>query len=489
MMMDTQFRLAFAIALITTLSACSGSPSNTAKPEGDDEATVEPSPPIPQSTCRTAEYPSDTWTTCEGQNFAKSSEAPSEQSADPDFMNRWREQSTANFLEYQQRGVSDPYWNSQANICATWGNNCAGDPFRYPGTDEWYGTVGTVTPVNFYDNEGARLSGRVWAPANPPAGKTYPAVVIINGSVQAPEPLYWWAAQILVQNGYLVMTFDPRGQGRADSQTPDGQQGSNANSVVFRRNLIDAIDFFYSTPSNVYPHNLAGTPGPDGDGNLAATTAFNPIHELLDRDRLGIAGHSLGATGVSVVQGESDWQGTMHTENPVKAMVAWDNLMLASSLDGIDVMPRIPSMGQSGDYFLTPSPYTEPPTENKNAGFDLWRDSGVDSFQVNIQGATHYDWSLLHQFPASSWEGGKVIAADGSDNGTGWAQPIAQYYTLAWFDRYLKEPGEPGYDDADARLLNDSIFAERFSWYFPSKRAFKDRSGTMHSCENIAGSC
>ena len=330
---------------------------------------------------------------------------------------------------------------------------CVGDPLRYPINNPWYDNVGTVTPVNFYDKEGARLSGRVWAPKNPPVGKTYPAVIILNGSVQAPETLYWWAAQLLVQNGYLVMTFDPRGQGRSDTRTPDFKFGSNLNPVVFRRNLIDAIDFFYSTPTALYPHNLSGAAGPIGDSNRAKTTSYNPIYQLLDRDRLGIAGHSLGATGVSVVQGESDWQGTMHTSNPVKAMVAWDNLMLSDNLDGVPVVPRIPSMGQSGDYFLLPAPHLTPPSDNKNAGFDLWQENSVDSYQINIRGATHFDWSLIYPLPSSNWEPGKIIAADGSDNGAGWANPVAQYYTLAWFDRYLKLPGEQGYADADSRLL------------------------------------
>lgn len=481
--------LLIAALFCATLNACSsGAPPPADDNTGSSDDTTE-QPPVASSACRVATHPSAEWTQCEAQNFAKTLEAPAQQTADVNFMQRWAAQSAANFAEFALRTATDPLWNSAGNICATWGNNCAGDPFRYPGVDDFYNTVGEVTPINFYDKEGARLNGRVWAPKNPPAGKTYPTIIIVNGSVQAPEPLYWWAAQLLVKNGYLVMTFDPRAQGRSDTLTPDGENGSNANPVVFRRNLIDAIDFFYSSPTELYPHNLAGTPGPDADGNAAATTAFNPIHELLDRERLGIAGHSLGATGVSVVQGESDWQGTMHSSNPVKVMVAWDNLALGASLDGINVVPRVPSMGQSGDYFLAPTPYTEPPTENKNGGFDLWRDTGVDTFQINIQGATHFAWSQIHQFPASSWEGGKIIEADGSDNGNGWANPIAQYYTLAWFDRYLKLPSEPGYDDADERLLNDSIFRERFSWYFPSKRAFKNREGTMQSCEDIALGC
>jgi hypothetical protein len=163
--------------------------------------------------------------------------------------------------------------------------------------------------------------------------------------------------------------------------------------------------------------------------------------------------------------------------------------MLENSLDGIDVVPRVPSMGQSGDYFLVPLPYLEPPSENKNAGVELWRNSGVNTYQVNISGAIHYEWSLIYPFPSSYWEGEKIIAPDGSDNGEGWANPMAQYYTLAWFDRYLKIAGEKGYDDADERLLNDKIFRDRMSWYHPSKRAYKGRDGRMQSCEYITLGC
>ncbi len=455
----------------------------------EPEEPTEPEGPVTVSACRAATYPSPEWDKCEEQNFALATEAGPRQLLDVEFQARLTEEGAKSTLAFTERLLTDPFWNSTLNLCGSIIPHCVGDPFRHPGSDDWYDTVGVFFPVNFYDNEGARLSGRVWAPKETIQGKTYPAVVILNGSVQAPETLYWWAAQLLVENGYLVMTFDPRGQGYSDSSTPDGELGSNANPVVFRRNLIDAIDFFYSTPDEPYPHNLPGAPGPISELNLANTTEFNPIYELLDRERLGIAGHSMGAIAVSVVQGETDWKGTMHASNPVKAAVAWDNLMLDDNLDGISVTPRVPSMGQSGDYFLLPSPHREPPTENKNAGVDLWRDSGVDTFQVNIRSATHYDWSLVHPFPSSYWEAGKVIAADGSDNGSGWANPVAQYYTLAWFDRYLKLPGEQGYDNADARLLNDSIFRDRLSWYFPSKRAFRDRNGKMHSCEYMALGC
>lgn len=479
--------------VVTALTACGGSSPNTisssAGGAGSDGNMGNQSPPITRSECATAESGSATFTQCESENFANVGVSAREQQ-DPDFQARLQAQSTANTAEFAQRTATDPLWNSSENVCATWGMNCVGDPFRYPGSDDWYETIGTVTPVNFYDSEGARINGRVWAPRNPPAGATYPGITITSGSVQAPETLYWWAAQLLVENGYIVMTFDVRAQGRSDSRTPNQQGGSNANSVVFRRNTIDAIEFFHSTPANPYVHNLPGRPGPVGDMNLADTTGFNPIHALFARDRFGIAGHSLGATGVSVVQGESNWTGEMLSENPVDVMVAWDNLALALNLDGVAVTPRVPSMGQSADYFLTPAPYSQrPDPEEKNVGFNLWRDSSVPSMQINIRGAAHYEWSLLPSFPTSSWEPGKVISADGRDIGTGWAQPIAQYYTLAWFDRWLKVDGEPGFSNADARLLNDELFRDRLSFYFTSKRSFTTRAGAVQACEDISAGC
>ncbi len=336
----------------------------------------------------------------------------------------------------------------------------------------------------FLDRGGARLSGRVWAPADSTAADALPLVVIINGSVQAPETLYWWGAQAMVRAGYVVVTFDPRGQGRSDNHTPDGEQGSNANPDVFATDLIDAVDFALSTPDAPYAPNA---------GDDRATTPFNPLWDRIDPERVGIVGHSLGAQGVTVVQGIEPWP-TTGGANPVDVAVAWDNLGLSagtggSGLAGFDVVPRVPAMGQSADYFLTPTPYTSPPDpDEKRAGFLSWRDAGIDSYQVNIQGGTHYEWSLLPTFPASDWEPG----GDG-----GWGNPLARHYTLAWLDRYLKEEGEPGYDDAVARLLDDdglgpdgaATWRDRLSFYFTSSRDFAGRDGTRHVCEDIRAGC
>jgi dienelactone hydrolase len=424
----------------------------------------------------------------ESANYARTLQAPQQQLADPAFTARWQEQSAANIAEFTALGPARALATT-GNLCREWAEQCTGDPFRYPGADPFYDSA-DVEPVTFLDRGGAQLFGRVWAPKG--ATGPLPGVVVINGSVQAPETLYWWAAQALVEAGYVVMTFDPRGQGRSDNSTPGGEPGSNANPDVFATNLVDAIDFFLSTPAAPYEGNVAE--------DAREVTAVNPLHAVVDPDRLGAVGHSLGARGVSVVQGAQPWPGT-GDDNPIDVVVAWDNLALSDGaagdgLAGIPLVPRVPAMGQAGDYFLTPTPYTSPPDpDDKRGGFLTWVDAGLPSYQLVVEGGTHYEWSLLPTFPATAWEPG----GDG-----GWGNPLARHFTVAWLDRWLKAAGEPGFADADARLLDvdarpesddlqggdgTASWCERLSFHFTSSYRFPARDGAPQALEDIGATC
>jgi dienelactone hydrolase len=425
----------------------------------------------------------------EAANYARTGQAPSQQLSDPAFVRRWQEQSLANSVEFNALGPQRRL-ATQGNVCREWAEQCTGDPYLYPGVDPFYDRA-DVVPVSFLDRGGAQLFGRVWAPKG--ATGRLPGVVIVNGSVQAPETLYWWGAQALVDAGYVVMTFDPRGQGRSDNRTPSGQQGSNANPAVFATGAVDAIDFFHSTPEAPYEGNVVGDP--------RQVTAFNPLHARVDRTRLGAVGHSLGARGVSVVQGAQPWPGTGDA-NPIDAVVAWDNLALSEGggadggLAGIPLVPRVPAMGQAGDYFLTPTPYTSPPPrDGKRGGFLTWQRAGVPSYQLVVEGGTHYEWSLLPTFPTTAWEAG----GEG-----GWGNPLAKHFTVAWLDRWLKAQGEPGFADADARLTGltarpaasdlqggsvPASWCERLSFHFASSYDFPARDGSVQRVDDLAASC
>jgi hypothetical protein len=437
------------------------------------------------------------WYRREFRNYAKTQEAPAEQAGDPEFMTRWQRRSQANGASYAERVAAEPGWRSHGNLCATWGEQCTGDPALYRDVDarDFYGTVGERRRVAFFDRQGARLSGHLWTPADAEPGDDRPGVVITNGSVQAPEPLYWWAAQALVAAGYVVLTYDPRGQGRSDSATPDGTPGGNADGSVFVSNQVDAVDFFRSSPAAPYSPNAEYD---RGDG--APVEPHNPAFDVLDPGvgepdggRLGIAGHSAGAIGASIVQGFASWPGAFDG-NPVDAVVAWDNLGsaddvgggsaegdagdLATFLDTVptgEVEPRVPAMGESGDYFLTPTPHEQPPDpDGKSTGFAKWRDADVPAYQLVVRGGTHYEWSRLPTFPATSWEFGNALA---------------EHYTVAWFDRWLKEQSEDGYRDADARLLADDEWGDHLSFHYRSKRAFPGRNRQYHECDDIRGGC
>lgn len=425
------------------------------------------------------------WEARETANFARTSEAPNEQN-NPAFQQRLQQQNTNNQASWTARAAADPSWldprsgNSEFTpLCTSWMEQCAGDPFRYPEVDGFYETEGEVIPFFIYDAECARISGRVWAPVGSSAADNLPAVVIETGSVQAPEPLYWWMAQALVRQGYVTLTFDVRGQGRSDFQTPTGGQGGNSNSSVFFEGLVNVIDFFRSSPGNPYPHNETCA-----DTYPTVVTDFNPFHDRIDASRLGLAGHSLGASGVTGVQafgaeGEDPWPGLIDSENPVDVIVAWDSLSSGFT-------PRVPAMGQSSEYGLTPAKKTVSPDPEQHKGaYDRWVEAGLPVWQATIQGSTHYEWSLIPTFPTTSW----CPNPENGDCAGGWGRPFAEHYSVAWFDRWLKLPGEPGYADADARLLAESDFCQQFSFYYRSAYQFPDRQGVAQSNEDVRASC
>ena len=166
--------------------------------------------------------------------------------------------------------------------------------------------------------------------------------------------------------------------------------------------------------------------------------------------------------------------------------MAWDSLSAADS-----VVPRVPAMGHTSEYGLTPViKSAAPDPDSHKAAYTRWKSAGLPVYQLTIQGSTHYEWSLIPavpfaSFPASSW---CPDPASGRCSG-GWGNPMAEHYSLAWFDRWLKKPGEPGYENADARLLADADWHERYSFYNRSARSFPDRAGNTQLCEDIRAGC
>src|SRR4051795_12615302 len=155
------------------------------------------------------------------------------------------------------------------------------------------------------------------------------------------------------------------------------------------------------------------------------TSSANPRRRDLDRRRIGLAGHSAGGFAVSQV-GQEDPR--------VSAIVSWDRAQ--SSPMRPDLPLRTPALFLTADYncqkvpVCVPQPYTAPPDPHgpgdKDSDFTRLRAAGVDTMKLSLRAATHLDFT---QFG---------VAGTGSRYGAA----VAAYYTLAWFDRYLRRaPG------------------------------------------------
>src|SRR3954447_12803176 len=264
-----------------------------------------------------------------------------------------------------------------------------GDPFRDP--TALRGRRFRYETTTFTDPEGQKLDARLFLPCDAschdmPAGlrrfsPPYPAVVVVHGG-SANQEMYWWGAEPLAEAGYMVLSF----------QVPTAE---NTGPTVFPADTKAALDFL--------------------------TSSANPRRRDLDPRRIGLAGHSAGGFAVSQV-GQEDPR--------VSAIVSWDRAQ--SSPMRPDLPLRTPALFLTADYncqqvpVCVPQPYTAPPDPlgpgNKDEDFRRLRAAGVDTMKIALRSATHLDFT---QFG---------VAGTGSRYGAA----VASYYTLAWFDRYLR---------------------------------------------------
>lgn len=413
--------------------------------------------------------------------------------------------------------VTDPGRQPNPNSCTTV-VACSVDPRL----EHWGAHGGIVDPVLFSARSGATLSGHVWATKAGPADR--PAILIINGSVIGYEQGYWYAAQALARDGYVVLTFDAQGEGMSDQfgAAPDQQEGAYAGTPVLGPQLggsglpfydggEDALNFLLSTPKHPYVPVPSRTTGTSHAGKQAARvkagrdSAYDPLWKLINRKEIGVAGHSYGAEAAS-------WLG--QSDPRIKAVVAWDNLCvpvwpsptevvaLAQAQQNLQPLgffgpptdcfgapagptPRlhVPALGISSDYLLTPEPYTVAPDPDlKQLGSLAYTRAGVDTGEIVIRGGTHYEFGDVPT-------GAIPASRRGID--------LVTWYTLAWFDRYLRDEAS-----ADGRLLSTrwrddevggsvdpSHDPNLFSYHYRSRLDIHLVGGGTFVCEDLRVGC
>jgi dienelactone hydrolase len=453
----------------------------------------------------------------EAQNFSKILERTTQEVATPEFLARIEQQNVQDAIDFPLLLAGDPERNPLGNICAQRKNECAGDVRFYDWVDEGYGLR---TPVLFTARSGAVISGNVWRTREGPNER--PAIVITTGSVQAPETLYWGIAAALAKRGYVVLTYDVQGQGRSDTfgEGVDSQEGFPSQAgQPFYDGTEDALNFMLSTPGEPYADVMESS---CGNANADTPTShvakqerregetdpvsghrlaepFNPFWDYVDADRIGIAGHSLGASAVSYI-GQRDPR--------VKAIAAWDNLRTSDSggsecparpgtRTGVPITK--PSIGFSNDYGIAQSPYfSDPDPQGPNDAFADFKAQGVDSMQINIRGGTHFEYSFIPGLTANQPLGNATLRG----------MHLSVWYTAAWMDKYVKCPGAPDpaacEARADAALLTDRWRDDAaneaidptippdpnmFSFYLRSRFDFTLADGNAAVCEDMRTGC
>lgn len=292
-----------------------------------------------------------------------------------------------------------------------------GDPFREPLT-RWDGVRGRYQITRFTNHQGEEIGGALYMPLEEcsedndldcpdevptHSGPPYPGIQLnchicaIGNNVNG----YPWVgmAESLAEEGYMV--FTPAVSGLEEA--------------------ANAMEFFLATPED----------RPDGN--------HNPEWELLDRDHVGITGHSGAA---------SDALGVAHNDDRVSAVVAWDRSRGFEYPDP----PTTPTLLMNADYpSNTPAPGAStlpvrereqtPEDDPRFQDPDILREANVDVMQIVPRASTHRDFDR--------------VSPEGCERCSRYGWRMTAYYTLAWFDRYLKGSRDPHVKtDALQRLTN-----------------------------------
>lgn len=486
-------------------------------------AALTPRPAVAAGSCDTTAYPTPAWAACEAANTAVSGQNVLGHASLLPGLGK----ATSDYQVARAEALfADPERNPTPNPCTTI-LLCPVDPR----VTDWTAEGGLVAPVLYTSRSGATMSGHIWA--TEAGASRRPGVVVINGSVVGFDETYWYLAQGLARAGFVVMTFDVQGEGMSDQlgEAPDRLEDAFAgtplvglfgptritgdsfggNGLPFYDGGQDALDFFLSTPERPYVPRQSRTTGTSHDGKqqrrvrAGLDNAYNPLWKLLDRDHVGLTGHSYGAVAAS-------W--LAQADPRVDTVVALDNLCVPVDPSPDEAFaggaynpdfgapgliygvprdcfgappgpaPRItkPALGITSDYLLMTTPYLKPPNPlGKSRASLAYSAAGVDTGSIVIRGGTHYEFNDVPFALPATLRGIELTT----------------WYAAAWFRKYLA--GDPAADrllltdrwrsDPAAGAADPLKDADMFSWHYRSRLDLHLGDGTPVDCENLRAGC
>lgn len=332
------------------------------------------------------------------------------------------------------------------------------DPFRHA----WAPARGREHDVSIFNRYGARMHGHLSLPRDD-AAAPFPLVIAIPGGT-GDEQQYRGLAQGLAENGYAVLGVSVQGDGGSQKSAPDPNPATPENEYCLpgawqqpqEMGIRELGACAGEDPAAEEPASTLDTAGllltrdVPGDGlpfyeNLKARKTFgaidaltwalsaerNPYRALIDGDRVGIMGHSLGSHG-ALLAGNGDPR-----FDAVVSLDGYGRLLDTAS-------PRVPTMFQHAEGNELGGPMREKPGPESlpgHADARRFQAAGVPTMTVTLGGSTHNDfqWTPQHVVP---------LAFNASRDG----ERVSLHYALAWFDRWLGH-GKKMRRDARRRLL------------------------------------
>lgn len=292
--------------------------------------------------------------------------------------------------------ITDPAllaFHVRATLAQLQGGSRVDSPYHGYGHPDYNHAVELV-PVEFHNRYGTRLYGEIVLPRRatvPPSAGPFPVIVALQGLATNTSVYRWWH-QVFADAGYLVFAFDFSGHGLSDNES-NGDPGNNIEEAQ------DALTYLFTQ---------------------------SPVRSVLDRNRVGVIGHSQGAIAT---------MGLQAIEPRVHAAVAAAPISEDSA--PFDTNP-IPVMIQTGDHDgpVAPIPFANPAVVR--AVYDKLTE---DRAFIVTDAASHAQHTNYPLFPTSSW-----------------GLETAGRYSLAWMDYHLRN------DQAALEILRNPHPHLSFLW-------------------------
>lgn len=311
------------------------------------------------------------------------------------------------------------------------------DPFREP-RSRWSGKRGRFSTGNYTRRDGSVGDYEIYAPLT--GVGPFPAVLIpCYHCVKGIEDSVWhWMPESLAEAGYIVLMIN------TSSPSYDMMDATKDDFDVVFRNAEDALDFLLATPQT-----------PTG------RKEFLPLHALVDRRHVGVAGHS--GNGLTAYH--------LGNDSRVRAIVSQDVADIFPP-PGFKIRMTLyknkpalkPTLIELAEYDGAVAPQLVKPTAvptSKHGAFDRLAAGGADTMRIVNRSSTHSDWTGAVVVTRAARD---AMSAEYAQMPLG-AQPhgpygelIASYFMLAWFDRYLKGPDNPAIAADALRRLTAEYF-------------------------------